>query len=599
MQKEKFNSNSNQIQLNTNQVSPNNNPGSMNIPGNGIINNANTGISNQASNIFTLGGNVGGSQTNNQQQPSPTNLNSSGPSSNPWKSIPIQQSDPPGPRAAHSCEIIGRKIYLFGGWNGKKALNDLFIFNLETFKWSEPEVTGSKPGLRNNHATCTQGKYMYLHGGHNGDVWLDDLYIFDTTNFIWNKINVNGEVPLARACHTLSRVDRKLYMFGGYDGGKCYNDIEVFDTENKTWSTVKCEGTIPLARNAHTITVVNKSLFLFGGHSGNKHLKDLFIFDTESLIWSEPKFGGESPEGLRGHTATHLGNKIIIFGGYDGKGRSNELFVLNLDDMNWSHIYDNDKFPGSRQRHSSVTIDNKRILIFGGFDGTKWLNDLHILDVAQLMENIITKKSSSEFQADMKYLVNNPDFSDVIFRVENGKIVYAHKVIISIRSQYFKELFKQYNNSMVDNNEISHLGKNINFNPSVYPVNNTCEFNFEGISENVFLTILEFLYTGTFSNKIEYCEMIDLLTCANEFQLKELKSLCENCLIYGMETSNIVDVLIASYKHNLADLKSLAINFILSNFQEVSKQKSFYKLEAHPQLLMEVMMLSLGKIESD
>ena len=511
---------------------------------------------------------------------SSSNLNNSDKTdkSNPWNTVQVQQSEHPGARAAHSCEIINRKIYLFGGWNGKKALHDLFIFNLETSKWTEPEVSGTKPGLRNNHATCVHGKYLYLHGGHNGDVWLDDLYILDTSNFIWSKINVIGEIPSARACHSLSRVERKLYMFGGYDGSKCYNEVEVLDTENKTWVTLSCQGSIPLARNAHTITVVGKNLVLFGGHSGNKHLKDLFVFETETSSWIEPQFSGEAPEGLRGHTATHLGNKIFIFGGYDGKGRSNELFILNLTDMHWSHINDNDKFPGSRQRHSSVPIDNKRILIFGGFNGTKWLNDLHVLDVALLMENIITQDSSLEFQSDMKTLINNQDFSDVFFKIE-GKIIYGHKAILSRRCTYLRDLFK---------------AREQNFNPST-------EIEIENISENVFLVILQFIYTGfiTKNNQMEFSQMIQLLTWANEFGLKELKSLCENNLIYGMDCNSIIDILIASYKHNLADLKALSISFILANFQEVSKKKSFYNLEAYPQLLMEVMMLSLNKIEND
>ena len=40
-----------------------------------------------------------------------------------------------GPRAAHSCELIGNKLYVFGGWNGKKALNDMYVLNLENLQW--------------------------------------------------------------------------------------------------------------------------------------------------------------------------------------------------------------------------------------------------------------------------------------------------------------------------------------------------------------------------------------------------------------------------------------------------------------------------------
>ena len=107
-----------------------------------------------------------------------------------WKKLSdVNKIDCPGYKAAHTAELINSKMYLFGGWNGKKALNDLHIYDIENDSWSEPEVFGSKPGHRNNHATAVYSNYMFLHGGHNGEIWQDDLYILDTTNLIWSKIS--------------------------------------------------------------------------------------------------------------------------------------------------------------------------------------------------------------------------------------------------------------------------------------------------------------------------------------------------------------------------------------------------------------------------
>jgi hypothetical protein len=97
------------------------------------------------------------------------------------------------------------------------------------------------------------------------------------------------------------------------------------------------------------------------------------------------------------------------------------------------------------------------------------------------------------------------------------------------------------------------------------------------ISESVLLNILDFIYTGSINSNIEFEDMISLLTWADEFELKELKYLCENSLIYGIDTSNVIDILIAGYRHNLMFLKSTAINYIILNFQEISEKKSFYK----------------------
>ena len=61
---------------------------------------------------------------------------------------PLPSSDPPskfyaqsnnfkdlGCRAAHSCDKVGNCLYIFGGWNGKKALNDLYVLDLDKLIW--------------------------------------------------------------------------------------------------------------------------------------------------------------------------------------------------------------------------------------------------------------------------------------------------------------------------------------------------------------------------------------------------------------------------------------------------------------------------------
>ena len=40
-----------------------------------------------------------------------------------------------GCRAAHSCDKVGNFLYIFGGWNGKKALNDLYVLDLDKLIW--------------------------------------------------------------------------------------------------------------------------------------------------------------------------------------------------------------------------------------------------------------------------------------------------------------------------------------------------------------------------------------------------------------------------------------------------------------------------------
>jgi hypothetical protein len=116
----------------------------------------------------------------------------------------------PGPRAAHSCNLIGSKLYAFGGWNGRSGLNDLHTLDVDTLEWSVPLTSGPTPSTRNNHATFVYGSRLFVHGGHDGLKWLADLHCLDTEKMEWSQPAVSGVHPSARACHTTTLLGRKV-----------------------------------------------------------------------------------------------------------------------------------------------------------------------------------------------------------------------------------------------------------------------------------------------------------------------------------------------------------------------------------------------------
>jgi hypothetical protein len=70
-----------------------------------------------------------------------------------WYSPLPSNSDPPnfpnlvdlGCRAAHSCDKVGNSLYIFGGWNGKKALNDLYVLDLDKLTCPPVDNSSSMP----------------------------------------------------------------------------------------------------------------------------------------------------------------------------------------------------------------------------------------------------------------------------------------------------------------------------------------------------------------------------------------------------------------------------------------------------------------------
>ena len=118
-----------------------------------------------------------------------------------------------------------------------------------------------------------------------------------------------------------------------------------------------------------------------------------------------------------------------------------------------------------------------------------------------------------------------------------------------------------------------------------------------GNALNSVLSIVD-IATGKIDN-LESLDILNVLIWSNFFKLKELKEFCENSLIFGINIDNVIEILITAFKYNFSDLKTYAVNFIMNNFHEVNSNKSFFLLEAYPQLMMEIMILSMNKIEKD
>jgi len=65
------------------------------------------------------------------------------------------------------------------------------------------------------------------------------------------------------------------------------------------------------------------------------------------------------------HSGAVYKDNLLIFGGYDGSKRINDLWCYNFATMRWALLNDNDA-PSPRDRHVAVVCNNE-LYIFGGF----------------------------------------------------------------------------------------------------------------------------------------------------------------------------------------------------------------------------------------
>jgi Rab9 effector protein with kelch motifs len=90
----------------------------------------------------------------------------------------------PLPRRAHTAVLYKHKLYIFGGGNGVKALNDVWSLDtsvpVEKMRWEKVLTIGSRPGPRGYHTANLVGNIMIVVGGSDGrdcfaDIWVLNL----------------------------------------------------------------------------------------------------------------------------------------------------------------------------------------------------------------------------------------------------------------------------------------------------------------------------------------------------------------------------------------------------------------------------------------
>ena len=127
-----------------------------------------------------------------------------------------------------------KDIFVFGGFDGHSRTNSSQWFSAEGAKWDPIMIEkGNRPEKRAAHASVMLGNKVVIHGGHNGKTRLSDIWVFDTVSSQWLIPIVNGTGPTPRSYHTACVVNNKIYIFGGYDGVTRNNDMYIIEEGNK------------------------------------------------------------------------------------------------------------------------------------------------------------------------------------------------------------------------------------------------------------------------------------------------------------------------------------------------------------------------------
>ncbi|KAH9704421.1 Galactose oxidase/kelch repeat superfamily protein [Citrus sinensis] len=276
----------------------------------------------------------------------------------------------PGPRAFHIAVAIDCHMFIFGGRFGSRRLGDFWVLDTDIWQWSELTSFGDLPSPRDFAAASAIGnRKIVMYGGWDGKKWLSDVYVLDTISLEWMQLPVTGSVPPPRCGHTATMVEKRLLIYGGRGGGgPIMGDLwalkGLIEEENETpgWTQLKLPGQAPSSRCGHTITSGGHYLWHFQQaipchpireEEGNFRIESqssltfivaayftfhyfihiltfgfIVLAHLVSAQWKRLPIGNEPPPARAYHSMTCLGSLYLLFGGFDGKSTFGDIWWL-------------------------------------------------------------------------------------------------------------------------------------------------------------------------------------------------------------------------------------------------------------------------------
>jgi len=216
-----------------------------------------------------------------------------------WRK-PETRGTSPSHRAWATAELIGNKVYVFGGggfdsnWKEACLFNDLHVLDLKTMEWSAPETFGTPPCPRAGHTSSVlSGDTIIIHAGGNlgGSQVFGDTFVLNIKTMEWKKLDVCGDVPGPMGSLNSCVVGKAFYSFGGWHGtvdGVDQGSVSTLYTLNTTtlkWNVIKPWGDLELVcRSGSAACFCAGKWYVFGGiNNTNRIIADVVVFELETI----------------------------------------------------------------------------------------------------------------------------------------------------------------------------------------------------------------------------------------------------------------------------------------------------------------------------
>ncbi|OXU28692.1 hypothetical protein TSAR_007128 [Trichomalopsis sarcophagae] len=252
-------------------------------------------------------------------------------SKNEWTVVKAPGAPPP--RCGHQAiatQSNKGELWIFGGEFSSPSesqfyhYRDLWVFHIGEKRWEKITAPGG-PSARSGHRMINIKKNLYVFGGFHDNLrdykYFNDIYCFNMATYKWSKLDTSGNPPAPRSgCIVLPTPENKIIVYGGYskerikkdiDKGHVHTDMFLLTPEKNDqtglkwkWSIVKQGGISVSPRCSASAVIVQPHLaYMFGGvydeEDNDEELhgtffNDLVAFNLSKLQWHTVNLSGKS-----------------------------------------------------------------------------------------------------------------------------------------------------------------------------------------------------------------------------------------------------------------------------------------------------------------
>lgn len=292
-----------------------------------------------------------------------------------------------------TANLVGARIYVYGGTVGSARQNSLFVYDVATRRWSslEPGFEEIFP-YRSMHTSVLVGDQLMVFGGFNRGNKTDILLSFDLVLYKWEVVEYRGPKPPATVGHSSCYVPRRnsIIVFSRTNESPLGSLFE-YRLDLKEWRQLETSGEEPVGRWKHASALYGQYWFIYGGTSPGASSfppHDLFILDTKPAVpcWSKVKVHPDIPRTLEGPMVFFRGKLLLYFPEessgrllwvFDPRSRTcNKLLAPEDSGASSSGYTVRGEFPKPRFANMMVST-REQVFLFGGHEDS--LENMHVL----------------------------------------------------------------------------------------------------------------------------------------------------------------------------------------------------------------------------